>query len=72
MGTCKNCKHWDDGECRKIDFECSRKVPSLDNKEAVILITMDDDSGFWGRFLTGPDFGCVNFEEVNRVCHSAE
>lgn len=59
--TCKNCRWWRDKEF--CDRWSSR--PELDIKKDGfdILVEVDDDSGLWMCLTTGPDFGCVHFEE---------
>lgn len=64
MGYCKNCKFWNDGQCERVDnrdegFGWSQN-PAI---RFEVEIKADDDSGLGYRLITGPDFGCVRFEE---------
>ena len=60
MGKCKNCKFWG------VDYQ---KVCSLaeyandDDSSFKINYGSNDDQGSWGQLITGPNFGCIKFEE---------
>jgi hypothetical protein len=63
---CKDCKHWDDGECRAIGSH--DKGFGWKQNPAIlfdIVVTVDDDSGLDYRLRTGPEFGCVRFVAPN-------
>jgi hypothetical protein len=67
---CKNCKHWGTD-----DDEASDRMKSCDSPSHIYAISASDndmnrtpDNGMlieydegWGM-LSGPEFGCVNFE----------
>ena len=60
MGRCKDCKFWGymwKGCCDKVDH-----IPTP-TKEFEIDYRVLDDSGMSTFLRTGPEFGCVLFEE---------
>ena len=57
---CKNCRWWDsDGECNKVEWEEKGKPAP---KMFQMNIRVADDTGLDVHLMTGPDFGCVQFE----------
>ena len=60
FGTCKNCKMWG----RYRPRECDRVGDVQATSDAARMFDIDygahDDSGAYGRLVTGPDFGCVH------------
>lgn len=67
---CKDCKHWGHpkkkyrsslgNNCNKIEFEEACVPP----KNGIIYyLDALDDTGLLFTLKTGPEFGCVNFEE---------
>jgi len=70
MGDCKDCVFWgnraDDwgkrwNECGKVG-SADRTFKPKDN-EFFIFAEAHDDSGLWDGLVTGPMFGCVQFEK---------
>lgn len=59
MQTCKTCKWWEGMPSQKCDRPDSLPDPPILFE---IEIGADDDSGLYGRLVTGPDFGCVLHE----------
>ena len=68
--TCKNCRFWTPQsnymgrptgkmKCDRVDFG-SHPEPS---KTFEIEATADDDHNLNAELITGPDFGCVQFEK---------
>jgi hypothetical protein len=67
-GFCRDCKYWDDGECGGV----GNHDPGFGwNQNPRILFDIelraDDDSGLSCRLLTGPEFGCVRFEQAEPI-----
>lgn len=75
---CKNCEHWDvspisgspknHNPCTKIEhvhsyeYNEGLKDPSMKNK--TVLVTCGEDwQGIEANPYTGPEFGCILFEE---------
>lgn len=54
MERCKNCVFWDQGECRQVD---STEQFRIDVKVA-------DDHNLEVKLMTGPEFGCVEFQPL--------
>jgi len=66
MRTCKYCKYWEryrNSACDRIVIDDEALMPPGD---ACIAIRADDDQGLDGDLITGPDFGCVLFEEKDQ------
>ena len=61
MRTCKNCKYWDDGICDYVGWmETDSQVPDDDMG---IDADAHDDSGMYVYLKTGPNFGCLKFNQ---------
>ena len=64
LGKCKNCKFWDEGTCLGQGMHDAgfgwRQDPAIAFK---VEATANDDSGLEAVLITGPEFGCVRFEE---------
>ena len=69
MSTCKNCKYWKHltnqyndrwDECTAADW-FDRNGP-ITGKQFGVYADASDDTGLSAGFMTGPDFGCVNFK----------
>ena len=56
--TCKECIHWDDGECHGIDKDWNHRN-TIEGTEANIFIEFLDDQGLDVTLETGPDFFCA-------------
>ena len=66
MNTCKTCQHWDEVRPlwgRNIELaEClSGKFMEGDHDYDTDCVIYTYEEG--GSFLTGPDFGCIHYEE---------
>lgn len=68
MGTCKDCRFWDDYSYaaymnrRKPDnHKRCDAVETRGAKGISLEIYASDDTGLEGDLITGPDFGCVLF-----------
>ena len=77
MGTCKHCKHWESsGKCGNthiLEDDCviyyaDPSTGDIPNKGILIYLSGNDLSGAQTGMFTGPDFGCVNFEEAGKAC----
>ena len=58
---CKNCKFWGvdyDNACDRV----GNGDPDLDDSEFDIDFGADDDQGSFAELITGPNFGCIKFE----------
>jgi len=64
MGKCEDCKYWDksDGECVGVGFDQRSTQPSVTDGNAVVYFDSEDTQGLVCGFVTGPEFGCVNFK----------
>lgn len=73
MNTCKTCKYWT-GDCGAEDGVmvrfCTHKMviqPTHGPKDQRIMIPSGvftcDEGGATGDLMTGPDFGCIHWEE---------
>ena len=70
---CKNCKHWletlvlkDYRPCKKINYayDYHEVFSDSDNEDRAILVTSGDAwQGISPDLLTGPEFGCILFEQ---------
>ena len=60
MGTCKECRAWEDGECVLVDWIATTETE--DGANFSVYATSDDDQGLQCGLKTGPDFGCVQFQ----------
>lgn len=79
METCKTCKHWkiiedDRSENERSFLKCCHhprlQTPDYDKPDRECFADgamVVDGSGYWGRLMTGPDFGCVNHEAKPRT-----
>lgn len=59
--TCKTCKWWGRhyaNTCDKIEHDASAKGP----QSFEIAVTVADDHNLSVRFVTGPEFGCNQWE----------
>lgn len=56
MKRCKDCAWWDERECRKVDFALA--------KQFYIDVKVADDHGLEVKLMTGPEFGCVEFQTL--------
>jgi hypothetical protein len=72
MNTCKNCLYWTTaeqlttGECNKVNHETPRHIGLKDTSapdtfEVQVTVADDHNLGTW--LITGPDFGCIKFEQ---------
>ncbi len=65
--TCKNCRFWHDqrtcDRIDQIDLHGTRDE-KLEKDDGRIEWSAADDHGLSIEFVTGPDFGCVKFEQV--------
>ena len=64
--TCKTCKHWDNwngtgraGVCCHLETGGIDDEVCLPAPNQLLARGMDDDT----LILTGPDFGCIHWEE---------
>lgn len=65
--NCKNCRWWRNSRyCERVDqsTNCAEtsKEPVLEPKSFLIEWSTSDESGLDLRLVTGPDFGCVQFQ----------
>lgn len=69
---CKNCKHWSDGDfwpsLIQNKFCVSPKIKYFETCKDEKIKDKDmgfhyHDDGCLARFETGPEFGCIHFEE---------
>ena len=67
MNTCKTCKWWGwrkyDPICDLSDtvqFPCKSSHMAGDDPAGMV------DAEDYGGVLTGPDFGCIHYEEINK------
>lgn len=59
MNTCKTCKWWEKAKWRQ-DCKCTnQKLGTLDDDG----IDVEGCEGGWDYMTTGPDFGCIHWEE---------
>lgn len=70
MNKCKNCIHWEHHNSITIDRVCGYSHPwhsvtkwELPSDGHEVFSESDGDSGLESVLITGPDFGCVKFEE---------
>jgi len=66
MGRCKDCKSWGswlgiDAVCERPDDLWPKDIP--EGQQFSIDCEADDDQGLQAWLRTGPEFGCVRFEE---------
>lgn len=64
FGYCKDCKYWGmdyTGACAYADYIDDKD--KNDPKHFGFQVTADDDQGLDCIVLTGPNFGCVNFQD---------
>lgn len=61
---CKNCRSWNkyDNSCYKAEWD-----GLIDNNQLSYYAEAHDDSGLYAGIKTGPNFGCVLFEERKNV-----
>lgn len=72
MNTCKNCAFWGayrenvcDGERGSVKSTFSRAHRALANTSPngfAVHADASDDTGLDSALVTGPDFGCIHFE----------
>lgn len=63
MKTCKECKYWWSSlDCYgNVAMTCDRDL-DFGPTAAEVVATAADDTNMHVALVTGPDFGCVNFE----------
>lgn len=67
QNTCQNCEFWiknqkkNNGACDFVDTIPGEKAFN-NGHGAELDIYVHDDSGLFASLVTGPNFGCVNFE----------
>lgn len=65
--TCKNCRHWHNKRtCDRIDQINlhGTRDEELGKNDSRIEWSAADDHGLHIELVTGPDFGCVQFEPI--------
>jgi len=66
MNTCKNCKWWGDYIQKSDDVPPSYRGCDYydDESDAGFEVVVDicDDTGLEVSLFTGPDFGCIKFQ----------
>ena len=60
---CKNCKYWQDGKCDRVNcwFPREDKTRVMD-----VRAWAADDTGLDCWLETGPNFGCILFEQKDK------
>jgi hypothetical protein len=64
MGNCKICRYWyrPDHECTAVESWANMDTRVKEDNFAV-AVSYSDDRGLDILFKTGPDFGCIKFQE---------
>ena len=62
MKTCKNCKWWSISFENDCDFVKSNHASHKSIQFEMIGLPKDD-RGLGAFLVTGPDFGCIHFEQ---------
>ena len=62
MMLCKDCRHWNHGECVDIGLYIFNDM-KLEGSDRELYYSVDDDSGLDCGLKTGPEFGCVRFRK---------
>jgi len=67
MKTCRTCVHWtavfeEFSECGLVSID-DEYHPHNNRKELGLRVTAPDDQGLQAALRTGPDFGCILYEE---------
>ena len=62
MMLCKDCRHWNHGECVDIGLYIFNDM-KLEGSDRELYYSVDDDSGLDCGLKTGPKFGCVRFRK---------
>lgn len=61
MGNCKDCKYWFQSSCTAIVLNSHSDLLEQPKSKSVIVRKVIPIDSY--QFRTGPDFGCVLFEQ---------
>jgi hypothetical protein len=73
LGYCKNCKFWKhhENDYGKKWNSCEvagwgERGDKFSSDALAIFVHVHDDSGLEAGLMTGPEFGCIKFQEAGR------
>ena len=66
MGNCKDCKYWETSlttNGHRCVYDGTGFHDNVKESGMAEYVEVDDNTGLYVEILTGPLFGCVNFQQ---------